>query len=212
MFFRAEKILPMTIPLDASGLNFRAGPGLGRAARTFYSVKELKTAFRARLGPKQNFAGFKISAHARPIKFVGGPGSGRAGLKMLRYKQALHPGWSGQNSTFDRISRPIEDRLAPRRSGQGYQTRSVRPLSITSQTGAGKKTMPPPMKQIYKPKQKEEVQKMEFDPKRITGQDIIQIGSMDVPIGEDGKRPIVPNNKVVTSTPEVVAANDHEAS
>jgi hypothetical protein len=68
------------------------------------------------------------------------------------------------------------------------------------------------MKQIYKPKQKEEVQKMEFDPKRITGQDIIQIGSMDVPIGEDGKRPIVPNNKVVTSTPEVVAANDHEAS
>jgi hypothetical protein len=33
MLFRAEKILPMTIPLDASGLNFRAGlrpgPGLG---------------------------------------------------------------------------------------------------------------------------------------------------------------------------------------
>jgi hypothetical protein len=35
---------------------------------------------------------------------------------------------------------------------------------------------------------------------------------MDVPIGEDGKRPFVPNNKVATSTPEVVAANDHEAS
>jgi hypothetical protein len=33
---------------------------------------------------------------------------------------------------------------------------------------------------------------------------------MDVSIGEDGKRPIVPNNKVVTSTPEA-AANDHEA-
>jgi hypothetical protein len=33
LFFRAEKILPMTIPLDASGLNFRdglrSGPGLG---------------------------------------------------------------------------------------------------------------------------------------------------------------------------------------
>jgi hypothetical protein len=38
------------------------------------------------------------------------------------------------------------------------------------------------MKQIYKPKQKEEVQKMEVDPERTTGQDIIQIGSMDVPI------------------------------
>jgi hypothetical protein len=34
---------------------------------------------------------------------------------------------------------------------------------------------------------------------------------MGVPVGEDGKRPIVPNNKVVTSTPEVVA-NNHEAS
>jgi hypothetical protein len=30
----------------------RAGPGLGRAARAFYSVKQLKTAFRVGLGPK----------------------------------------------------------------------------------------------------------------------------------------------------------------
>jgi hypothetical protein len=67
------------------------------------------------------------------------------------------------------------------------------------------------MKPIYNPKQKKEVQKMEVDPERTTGHDIIQIGSMDVPIGEDGERPIVPNNKVVTSTAEV-AANDHEAS
>jgi hypothetical protein len=52
---------------------------------------------------------------------------------------------------------------------------------------------------------------MEVDPERTTAQDIIQIGSMDVSIGEDGKRPIVPNNKVVTSTLEV-AANNHEAS
>jgi hypothetical protein len=74
-----------------------------------------------------------------------------------------------------------------------------------------RKAAPPPVKQVYKPKQREEVQKMEVDPERTTRQDIIQIGTMDVPIGENGKRPIVPNNKVVISTPKVVA-NDHEAS
>jgi hypothetical protein len=71
--------------------------------------------------------------------------------------------------------------------------------------------VPPLVRQVYKPKQREEVQKMEVDPERTTSKDIIHIGSMDVSIGEDGKRPIVPNNKVVTSTPEV-AANDHESS
>jgi hypothetical protein len=29
----------MIVPLDASDLNFRAGLGLGRTARAFYSVK-----------------------------------------------------------------------------------------------------------------------------------------------------------------------------
>jgi hypothetical protein len=73
--------------------------------------------------------------------------------------------------------------------------------------------VPSLVKKVYKLKQREEVQKMEVDPERTTGQDIIQIGSMDVSIAKDGKRTIVPNNKVVTSTPGVfAAANDHEAS
>jgi hypothetical protein len=37
--FQAEKILPMPAPWDVSGLSFRAGPGLGRVAYAFYSVK-----------------------------------------------------------------------------------------------------------------------------------------------------------------------------
>jgi hypothetical protein len=67
----------MTIPLDTSGLNFRAGPGLGQAAHVFYSVKQLKTAFQVGLGPKKFFAGFKISTNARLVRFVGEPGAGR---------------------------------------------------------------------------------------------------------------------------------------
>jgi hypothetical protein len=57
------------------------------------------------------------------------------GVMWVPYQQAFHPGWSGQKSAFDKISRPIQDRLAPRRSGQGHQTQPVRPIAITGQTG-----------------------------------------------------------------------------
>jgi hypothetical protein len=56
----------------------RAGPGLGRAARAFYSVKQLKTTFRTGLGSKKT-AGFKISTHTRPVKSVGGSDADRTG-------------------------------------------------------------------------------------------------------------------------------------
>jgi hypothetical protein len=63
----------MTIPLDASGLNFRAGPGHGRAARAFYSVKQLKTAFQVGLGPKK-FHGLQDLCPHPSSKVRGGPG------------------------------------------------------------------------------------------------------------------------------------------
>jgi hypothetical protein len=84
----------MTIPLGASGLNFRVGPGLGWVARAFYSVKQLKTTFRAGLGSKKKFRGLQDLCPRPSSKVRGrawrGPGSGRVGLgrvglKMLRY-------------------------------------------------------------------------------------------------------------------------------
>jgi hypothetical protein len=49
-------------------------------------------------------------------------------------------------------------------------------------------------------------------PERTTNLDIIQIGTMDVPIEGSGKRSVVPNNQVVTPTQKGSVANNHEAS
>jgi hypothetical protein len=67
---------------------------------------------------------------------------------------------------------------------------------------------------VYKPKiREEEVQEMDIDPERTTSLDIIQIGTMNVPIEGSGKRLVVLNNQVVTPTQKgSVATNDHEAS
>jgi hypothetical protein len=66
---------------------------------------------------------------------------------------------------------------------------------------------------VYKPKiREEEVQEMDIYPERTTGLDIIQIGTMNVPVEGSGKRPVVSNNQVVTPTQKGSVVNDHEAS
>jgi hypothetical protein len=66
---------------------------------------------------------------------------------------------------------------------------------------------------VYKPKiREEEVQEMDIDLERTTGLDIIQIEIMNIPVEGSGKRPVVPNNQVVTVTQKGSVANDHEAS
>jgi hypothetical protein len=52
---------------------------------------------------------------------------------------------------------------------------------------------------------------MDIDSERTINQGVIQIGSMDVPVVEGGKGPIVFGNKVETPIPKgFVAANDHD--
>jgi hypothetical protein len=54
---------------------------------------------------------------------------------------------------------------------------------------------------------------MDVDPERTTSQDIIQIGTMDIPVEKDSKRPVVLNNQVGTSAQRgSIATSDHEAS
>jgi hypothetical protein len=98
-----------------------------------------------------------------------------------------------------------------RQSGQGHQDHLVRPPPIGGQTALRRKVQLSP-KQVYKPKIIEEkVKEMDIDPERTTSQDIIQIGTMDVPVEKDSKRPVVLNNQVGTSAQKgSVATSDHE--
>jgi hypothetical protein len=130
------------------------------------------------------------------------------------YQQSFYPGQGGsRRPALDRISQLTQDRWTPRQSGQGHQDHPVRPPPIGSQTALRRKVQLSP-KQVYKPKIREEkVEEMDVDPERTTSQDIIQIGTMVVPIEKDSKRPVVLNNQVGTSAQKgSVATSDHEAS
>jgi hypothetical protein len=129
------------------------------------------------------------------------------------YHQSFHPGWGGpRRSALDRISRHTQDRWAPRQTGQGHLADPVRPPPTGGQTALPRKERFPP-KKVYRPKiREEEVQEMDIDPERTTGLDIIQIGTMNVPVKESGKRPVVTSNQVVTPTQKGSVVNDHDAS
>jgi hypothetical protein len=112
----------------------------------------------------------------------------------------------------DRVSGHTQDRWAPRQAGQGHLVDPVRPPPTGGQTALPRREGFPP-KKVYKPKiREEEVQEMDIDPERNTNLDIIQIGTMNVPVEGSGKRPVVPNNQAVIPTQKGSVANDHEAS
>jgi hypothetical protein len=49
---------------------------------------------------------------------------------------SFHPGWGEpRRHVLDRISRPVHDRLAPNRSGQGFRHQAVKPPAPGVQTG-----------------------------------------------------------------------------
>jgi hypothetical protein len=135
------------------------------------------------------------------------------GVMWVLYQQSFHPGWGGpRRSALDRISRHTQDRWAPRQTGQGHLTDPVRPPPAGGQAALPRRERLPPRK-VYKPKiREEEVQEMDIDPETTTCIDIIQIGTMSVPVEESGKRPVAPSNQVATPTQKGSAANDHEAS
>ena len=126
---------------------------------------------------------------------------------------SFHPGWGGpRRHALDRISIPVHDRLAFGRSGHRHLDQAVRPGATGGQNACPREARTSSLRQIYRPKQKEEVQRMDIDSERTTGRDVIQIGTMNVPLEDGGKRPIVLDSPVKKIVVEGCAANNHEAS
>jgi hypothetical protein len=95
-------------PTGRIGPQFLSPARAWAGRRAFYSVKQLKTAFRAGLGPKK-FRGLQ-DLRPRPSSKVRGwawRGPGRAGLKMLRY--SCRPRWvtDSQGTQMDSTTRSM---------------------------------------------------------------------------------------------------------
>jgi hypothetical protein len=74
-----RKNLAHDLPTGRVGPQFsgRARAGPERAACAFYSVKQLKTAFWVRLGPKTFSQALRsLPTPVQPVRFVGGPSAG----------------------------------------------------------------------------------------------------------------------------------------
>jgi hypothetical protein len=129
------------------------------------------------------------------------------------YQQSFHLGWGEpRRLALDRVTIHTQDRWAPRQTGKGHLADPVRLPPTGGQTALPRREGFPP-KKVYKPKiREEEVQGMDIDPERTTGLDIIQIGTMNIPVEGGGKGPIVLNDQVVTPTQKGSVANNNEAS
>jgi hypothetical protein len=77
------------------------------------------------------------------------------GVMWVPYQQSFYLGQGGSRRlALDRISRPTQDRWAPRQSGQGLEDHLVRPPPTGGKTALPRKVQLP-SKQVYKPKIKE---------------------------------------------------------
>jgi hypothetical protein len=121
------------------------------------------------------------------------------GVMWVPYQQSFHPGWGDQGDQRWIESQDMHKIV-------GLHDKPGRVIKLTR--------LDRPLQAVRPPYPgEEEVQKMDVDQERTTSLDIIQIGTMNVPIEGSGKKLVVLNNQVVTPTQNgYVATNDHEAN
>ena len=107
---------------------------------------------------------------------------------------------------------PVHDRLGPRQSGPVQQVAPVRPVhtdrSDRSHQRPGQASVP---RFEYRIKKRKEEQKLVADSEKLKADFVVQIGEIEVPIKDTGKKPMDIDASVDVPSQKPVMANDHEA-
>ena len=107
---------------------------------------------------------------------------------------------------------PVIDRLRPRQSGPVLQTALVRPVAIDRSDRSHQRPGQAPVQRFeYHVKEKKEKQKPVADPEKLKADDVVQIGEIEVPIKDTGKKPMDIAKSVDVPSQKPIMANDHEA-
>ena len=98
---------------------------------------------------------------------------------------------------FNKVSRPVHDRLGSHQSGQRWQPTPVRPVTTNrsdrSHQRPGKAHSP---RQVYRVKEKKEEVQPTVNPEKAKADDDVQIGDIKVVVSDVGTRPMVFNKSV----------------
>jgi len=125
---------------------------------------------------------------------------------MQCFPMPYPPHYQGESSRM-----PVHDRLGPRQSGPGQQVTPVRPVHTDRSDRSHQKPGQAPVPRFeYRVKEKKGEQKAVVDSEKSKA-DVIQIGEIEVPIRDTGKKPMDVDASVDVPLQKPVMANDHEA-
>ena len=107
---------------------------------------------------------------------------------------------------------PVHDRLGPRQSGPVQQTAPVRPVASNRSDRSHQRPGQVPVPRFeYRVKEKKEEQKLVVDLEKPKTNVVVQIGEIEVPIKDTGKKSMDIEKSVDVPSQNPVMANDQEA-
>ena len=114
---------------------------------------------------------------------------------------------------FDKVSRPVHDRLRSNQSGQRRQPAPVRPVATDrSDRSHQRPDKIHSLRQVYRVKEKKEEVQTTIDPEKAKADDEVQIYNIKVNVSVVSTRPMVFDKSVNPPVQRPIMDNDHEAS